>query len=123
MHVQAAYALDPMNVTGSVYDIGIWTALEPLLGIINACLPLLRPVVKACFASLNKRIQPAAVPVVQEGQQPRAAEPTTSVSNRLFSRLYDHIYPLTQSVGLDAEATRLASPDGEEALKTGSTCS
>ena len=129
IRLRAIYSLDLINITSSVVDLGFWTALEPLLGIINACLPMLQPIVKACFARLNSFLksyaalddgkQSGALPASHEGKVMRPANATVSMGSRIFRRLYDHIYPFTTqlSEGLDSEATRVGSQGGDvEAL-------
>lgn len=111
-----------MNITSSVGDLGFWTALEPLLGIINACLPMLQPIFKAPFSRLNKwavEREKASVP----GSDTRVLQPmsaTVTVSSRLFRRLYDHIYPLTESSELDSGSTGITRISDEETLRADS---
>ncbi|KAI9650356.1 ATP-dependent RNA helicase [Ciborinia camelliae] len=43
------------DVTYSSLDICIWSALEPNLGVVNACLPVMQPALRKCFKRNSSR--------------------------------------------------------------------
>ena len=45
LRIKTLLEFDPMNLSGSTGAIGLWSDLEPLLGILNCCLPVLQPIV------------------------------------------------------------------------------
>ena len=101
LRLKGIYSLDLANATGSVGDLGFWTALEPLLGIINACLPLLQPIFSITFNKNNffwKMILPKQGPSEKQPIHPAPlqAEKSTLSGSRLFRRLYDHLYPVSE---------------------------
>ncbi|KAI1124380.1 hypothetical protein F5Y10DRAFT_30950 [Nemania abortiva] len=46
-------ALDPLDITFSIWQAGVLSAIVPLLGIVNANLPVMQPALKKCFGSLK----------------------------------------------------------------------
>lgn len=108
------YSLDLMNITSSVCDLGFWTDLEPLLGIINACLPMLQPIFKAPFTRARAWIAAEGekreiLPGSDEAPL-RPNDATVSTGSRLFRHLYGHLYPLSdagqQGTSVSDSATR-----------------
>lgn len=55
-----------LNVTAEFASVGILSILEPLLGVVNASLPLLRPV----FLKLKERVGRSGVPKVIKDNRP-----------------------------------------------------
>ena len=120
IRLNAVYSLDVQNITSTVGDLGFWTALEPLLGIINACLPMLQPIFKAPFARVHawwaNNIADGEKRADDPGSDERPLQPsdtTLSTGSRLFRRLYGHLYPLsdvsrdeTSGFDRDAQASR-----------------
>ena len=50
-HLKSITEYESANLTHSILNIGIWTFLEPCLGVINACLPVLPPAAQRSFPS------------------------------------------------------------------------
>lgn len=94
--------LNPHNITYSVAPEGLFTLLEPTLGIISACLSVIRPVI----SKLSKK---PTIPTSSEyfaSKASRAASarhsshgPNGGFAPKRFQRLDDHAYPLTNRYG------------------------
>lgn len=86
--------LDPSNITYSGIDLGYWTNLEPLLGILNACLPVIRPALLRVF-KLNSEEKGRAN---NRGTYSPAIAALRSNDSRKkrFHRLHDDRLPLTE---------------------------
>lgn len=91
--------LDLHNITYSIAPEGLFTLLEPTLGIISACLPVVRPV-------LNKLSKNAPIPSTEQygSKSARAASARHSshgqnggFAPKRFQRLDDYAYPLTDT--------------------------
>lgn len=90
--------LDFMDFTYSLINDGIWSALEPLLGIVNACLPILQPVIaKVGETSLFSRSRGSSKAGNSKGSSDQSStkplHPDES-DTKNFHRLYNHVYPL-----------------------------
>ncbi|MCJ1392966.1 hypothetical protein MMC18_005838 [Xylographa bjoerkii] len=95
------------------YNVGenlIWTSLEPLLAITNACLPMMPPVfskVSTAVASLSKSGGAAQdaernhLWAAAESKSPRFGSSQASK----FKRLQDHLYPLSDVQATENEVT------------------
>ena len=110
--------------------------LETFQGIVNACLPMLQAIAKTCYILLNVWIKkhlftgkPDSALTSGDNEEPECLNPVdpdptkTSVSSRLFRRLYDHNYlPTTThlgSSGLELEVTRVSNDRNDvEALRS-----
>ena len=89
--------LDFTDFTYSLINDGIWSALEPLLGIVNACLPILQPVIaKVGETSLFSRSRGSSKASNSKGSSDQSStkplHPDES-DTKNFHRLYNH-YPL-----------------------------
>ena len=123
LRLKGIYSLDLANATGSVGDLGFWTALEPLLGIINACLPLLQPIFSIIFNKKNffwLMMLPKQGPSEKQpiNPAPLQAEKSTVSGSRLFRRLYDHLYPISEFTLPRSENTVHVADDDIEAQGT-----
>lgn len=106
--------LDPSDPTWTVNEFGIFGAIEPLLGIISACLPVLPPVLQRIRGnSISPRyIQKATHEKTSSNVPDRGWMKSTfgtEFSNApLFSGLDDHTYPL---IDLQNKTTRTIVAD------------
>ena len=95
--------LDLHNITYSIAPEGLFTLLEPTLGIISACLPAIRPVI-------NKLSRNAPIPSSEQygskAARSASARPSARHSShgqnsgfapKRFQRLDDYAYPLTDT--------------------------
>lgn len=90
--------LDYEDLSYSVELDGIWTFLEPALGIINACLPVLQPVLSRFLNfSILKWAKNVSTGKTALRQRPSPSSPLEEKANdsRKFKRLDEHLYPLT----------------------------
>lgn len=44
IRISAVVAYDPLDGTYSIWQTAVWSQLEPILGILCACIPLMRPI-------------------------------------------------------------------------------
>ena len=90
--------LNPHDITYSIAPLGLFTLLEPTLGIISACLPVIRPVI-------NNLLKKPTLPTSSEYLTSKASRsaparhsshgPNGGFAPKRFQRLDDHAYPLT----------------------------
>ena len=95
--------LDLHNITYSIAPEGLFTLLEPTLGIVCACIPIIQPAI----TKLSRKITPA-FSTAQSGSGKAgcstAAEngahgQNSAFSPKRFRRLSDHAFPLTDTYG------------------------
>lgn len=51
LRINSVQILDLTDVTSSCAPLALWTVLEPTLGVVNACLPVMRPALQKIFGS------------------------------------------------------------------------
>lgn len=100
LRIKALYDLDLTDITYSIGPMGLWTGLEPTLGIINACLPVIQPILhklsqKNVFSWGQSATKRGHVGSGVQGAHEGGGEYT----RKKFQRLDDHIYPLTETFG------------------------
>ena len=106
IRIDAINRLNYSDITYSVVLDSIFTALEPTLGVINACLPLLQPVVSKCSSSTMfswSRLR-SSVGTSRRGLKPKETpcEPSDGPQSGKFHRMPADLYPLT-----DVTATQI----------------
>ena len=131
MRVVVIYNLDLADFTYSAASLSIWSILEPTLGIINACLPLIRPACQEVFKSNVFAWSKASTAQrkTDSGHSHRSNKPPlqSKASNaQNFHRLYDHLYPLEEvETNPNCAANRLQDLDlgssPPKSARTGST--
>ena len=93
--------LDLHNITYSIAPEGLFTLLEPTLGIISACLPVIRPVI----TKLSKKSTiPSSEHYGSKAGRSTSARHSSHGQNsgftpNRFQRLDDHAYPLRDTYG------------------------
>ena len=100
---------------------GLWTLLEPTLGIFNACLPVIQPVLHKLSASklFSWTHDTAQNGLTKASEQFVGGKSTDFSGNKKFQRLEDHTYPLTESygnfnkIGKAEKITEFAGQDAE----------
>lgn len=93
--------LDLHNITYGIAPEGLFTLLEPTLGIISACLPVIRPVI----IKLSRKSTVPAPSSEYYGSKAGRSTPARHSSHgqnsgfapKRFQRLDDHSYPLTDT--------------------------
>lgn len=91
--------LNPHNITYGIAPEGLFTLLEPTLGIISACLPAIRPV----FTKLSRKsTAPSEYYGSNKADRSTSGRTTLHGPNggftpKRFQRLDDHSYPLTDT--------------------------
>ena len=92
----------------SVLD-NICTSLEPTLGVINACLPLLRPVISKLSGSIinlrSKLSSSGGTPRQQLGSKETPFESSDRPKSRKLHRLPGDLYPLTDVTATQSHCT------------------
>ncbi|MCJ1263085.1 hypothetical protein MMC22_002955 [Lobaria immixta] len=90
--------LDFKDFTYSLINDGIWSALEPFLGIVNACLPILQPVIakvgKTSLFSRTRGSSKASNSKASSDQNSTKPFHSDESDTKNFHRLYNHVYPL-----------------------------
>ncbi|KAI1439380.1 hypothetical protein F5Y02DRAFT_405874 [Annulohypoxylon stygium] len=94
--IKSVLSLDPLDFTYSVVTDLIFGALEIELGIVNACLPILRPLVRKVFQSESTFFKGWSKKTNSIAS--KTYKSSTSNSNRKFRYLPDDIYPLREVV-------------------------
>lgn len=115
--------LDYADPTYALADFGIFAALEPLLGIINACLPVLPVVFKMILTkfglSVSSDPSTKGVSAAQNNSwgRPTYVQPSFSSQKKPFTRLEDgdmsdqYDYPLRDIGGLNKSGASHGSAD------------
>lgn len=90
--------LEFTDFTFSLINDGIWSALEPFLGIVNACLPILQPVIAkvgetTLFSRTRGSSKASNSKVSTDQNSTKLLHPDES-DTKHFHRLYNHVYPL-----------------------------
>lgn len=90
--------LNLVDFTYSSAMLSIWSVLEPTLGIVNACLPLIRPASDKLFCLVSLWFNWSTKKTKFEHRLVHVpTEPLSSANEpdrKNFQRLYDHLYPL-----------------------------
>jgi hypothetical protein len=109
--------LDFADFTFSLVDDGIFSALEPCLGIVNACLPVMQPVFakfsrgKAFTWTRGPTKVGASNKETWDGTSVARQPLTTADSDtRNFHRLYDHLIPMGENIGKSEGADKDLEP-------------
>lgn len=84
----------------SLVKFAIWSDLEPILGITNACLPVIRPVLKKI--STSRRFTFGKKDKRSSMLRPRDER---NLHTKSFRRLVNQAYPLAESHGTQTEIT------------------
>lgn len=90
--------LDFADFTYSLINDGIWSALEPFLGIVNACLPILQPVIAwlgetSLFSRTRGSLKGSNSKASSDQNSTKPLQSDES-DTKNFHRLYNHVYPL-----------------------------
>lgn len=96
--IKSVLSLDPLDFTYSVVPDLVFGALEIELGIVNACLPILRPLVRKAFAADSTFFKGWSKKAEMNSDGSEAHKSSMINRNRNFERLSDTIYPLTEIV-------------------------
>jgi hypothetical protein len=74
-------------------DLGMWSIVEPQLGVINACLPVMRPIIhQAMKSKAYQRLVPSSAgPFDQSTSQPK---PPNGTDGYIPHNTVDKLYPL-----------------------------
>lgn len=107
-------AIQEYNFNDPYFNLGfpiLTSALEQLLGITNACLPILVApfaALRSNFVAWSTRNKSKMAERTTASFKPSAATSHSNTKN--FNRLYDHVFPLSKSdVTCDAEQIELQS--------------
>lgn len=57
MSLRIIWRVKLIILAGDYVNAGIWTCVEPTMGIVSACVPSLRPLVQVCFEKTARRWQ------------------------------------------------------------------
>ena len=79
----------------------LWSALEPTLSIVNACLPILQPVFMVVSTKLKSTFSSSRTKSATDERSwnitPQEQDRKFPGNSRTkFERIYDHLYPLSQ---------------------------
>lgn len=112
LRIKTLYDLDLTDITYSVAQMAMWSSLEPLLGIISACLPVIYPALRDLCAHKVFAWQDSSTnsdrschPWRRGHGESGGAQATT----KSFQRLDDHTFPLRDGCGI---SNKIAGPGG-----------
>lgn len=116
-----------LDLTYDSVSNNIYTSLEPTLGVINACLPLLRPVFSKLSGNMMtiryKRRSNGGILRENRGSKEPPVEPFNEPKSRKFHLSPDEIYPLTDLTATQSHCTgpdlELSSNDDANSLQEG----
>ncbi|KAF4637703.1 hypothetical protein G7Y89_g384 [Cudoniella acicularis] len=95
-------SIDFLNATKSYASVGVFAILEPLLGVVNACLPLMRPVLARFFSKPKQRDAWTSHPTEEYGsRRTGGAVGETDSTRRLRDKGYqlEHVVDITVGRG------------------------
>ncbi|RDL41339.1 Uncharacterized protein BP5553_01318 [Venustampulla echinocandica] len=93
--IQSVLNLDPMDFTYTVVEDTIFGGLELELGIINACLPILRPLFSKAFGSNSALASIWTRKTENDSTDKSKTNWSSQKESKRFHRLNDDTYPLT----------------------------
>ncbi len=100
LRIKALYDLDLTDITFSIAPMGLYTLLEPTLGIVNACLPVIQPVLhKLPQLGLSSWLQGTTKRSLTGSGGPSSHQHRCESKAQRFQRLDDHTFPLTKRCG------------------------
>ena len=115
LRIRALYDLDLNDITYSIAPMGLFTLLEPTLGIINACLPVIQPILHKCLQSrVFSRGQSATKHSHTSLEAQNTQEGGGGHKAKKFHRLDDHTYPLAETYG---NFNEVATPENDTDLE------
>ncbi len=100
-----------LDITYDLAKLAIWTDLEPTLGMINACLPVMQPALRRVFGTDNKTVSRTAT-------SSSAARLRTESTRKSKFRKLDNSYALTNTgvtetyVGTSGQASSVGDLEG-----------
>lgn len=104
--------LDLNDLTYNLAKVAVWTGLEPMLGIINACLPVIQPVVKRVLESnvfsRSSRNRSNSKVWTSSSSKPGKKSNTGDINS--FHRLEETSYPLAEGIGT---LTQISGPQSQ----------
>lgn len=92
--IKSVLEIDPLDFTYTIVADTIFGGLEIELGIINACLPLLRPLLRKLTSSSTGLTTYNTNPGRSDGFNSSQTKSSTIASSKNFSRLRENVYPL-----------------------------
>lgn len=103
--------LDLNDLTYNLAKVAVWTGLEPMLGVINACLPVIQPVVKKVIESnlFSRSSRNRTNSKVWMSGSSKAGKKSNTGDNS-FRRLEENSYPLTEGIGT---LTEISGPQSQ----------
>ncbi|MCJ1456493.1 hypothetical protein MMC28_006854 [Mycoblastus sanguinarius] len=109
LRIKAFHDLYLADLTYSLASGGLWTVLEPTLGIINACLPVIPPVIQRLSNSRAFSWAQRASKSGQTGSGILSTHERGNETSARFKRLDDRSYPLTDTYSHFNESCRTES--------------
>lgn len=98
LRVVYLHTLDLVDFTYSSAMLCVWSVLEPTLGIVNACLPLVRPATDKLYREGLLWFKRFTEKLRSEHRllhvSPQPLSPPNDPHAKNFYRLYNHLYPL-----------------------------
>lgn len=95
--IKSVLELDPLDFTYSVVPDLIFGALEIELGIVNACLPILRPLVRKVFGSDSTFLRGWSKKSEGNSDSSKTHKNSGLSDNGGFERLAENTYPLNNT--------------------------
>lgn len=118
--------LNFLDITYSITPMALWTGLEPTLGVINACLPVIQPVVQTVLnsslfsrsASGSRSSKTSKLWSLSNSSKARRRKDLSGGGGDegTFHRVDDPSYPLTENVGT---LTHISGPQNRSVSTVG----
>lgn len=110
--------LDLDDVTYNLAKVALWTGMEPMFGVVNACLPVIQPVIKTVLESnIFSRWSRSSTNTKAwtNSSSSKSGRRSTPGNINSFHRLDESPYPLTSVVGTQ---TQISSGPGTQDFAT-----
>lgn len=104
--------LDLNDLTYNLAKVAVWTGLEPMLGVINACLPVIQPVVKKILESniFSRSSRNRNNSKVWMSGSSKSGKKSNTGNINSFHRLEETSYPLAEGIGT---LTQISGPQSQ----------
>jgi hypothetical protein len=105
--------LDLDDITYNLAKVALWTGMEPMFGVVNACLPVIQPVIKTVLESniFSRWSRSSTNSKVWTNSSSKSGGRRSTPGNiNSFHRLEESPYSLTQVVGTQTQISSGPGP-------------
>ena len=99
LRIKYLSSVDLQNITYSVAPAWLFTLLEPMLGILNACLPVIRPAITKLSRNTKMPSSKHSRSKASTSAKNSSHGQSSGFTPKRFQRLDEHAYPLTETSG------------------------